>query len=476
MPGDQARDRRLAGPGVAEEHEVPGQRRRGQPGLGAQALDAQELRLLPDLGLHAAQADERVELGEELLEGLGGLLGSGSSGTNVVPRAAGVAPWTGTRPGSPASGSGGRASADRSNVDGSTRGRSNADGGSAAASRPAVHRGALHRGGGRGARDDVDRGRPEVARGGHHVGERRRVRLGVRGADEPGQQVGRRRPPAARAGRRREERPERRVGRADGREPAGGRPGDRLGDGGREACALVADGGARRARRRRRRVARASRRVGRGVMGCSTCGVSRPASGASARDEPPNFSARNAPCATRASASSRETASEILSSVTPEQVELVAQHHQRRLALRHHAAVGEVARQPQVPADGLGQVAGRRRDDGVRLLAAGAEPVEARRHVVDGPGDPQHARGHRGGHLAGDLLLDLVRGRQDLGRRRCRGRRGHLGLLTPPQQACEPAHAVTPTRACAHAAAQLVPRSSEPLATSVVSARLTRSR
>ena len=138
----------------------------------------------------------------------------------------------------------------------------------------------------------------------------------------------------------------------------------------------------------------------------------------------PNFSARNAPCATSASASSRETASEILSSVTPEQVELVAQHHERRLALRHHAPVGEVARQPQVAADGLGQVARRRRDDGVRLLAAGAEPVEPRRHLLDRPRDAVHARGHGGGHPPDDLLLDRVRGRDDLGRRRWRRARG----------------------------------------------------
>ena len=44
-PGDQPRDRRLAGPGVAQEHQVPGQRRRGQPGLDAQPLDRAAARL-----------------------------------------------------------------------------------------------------------------------------------------------------------------------------------------------------------------------------------------------------------------------------------------------------------------------------------------------------------------------------------------------------------------------------------------------
>src|SRR5690606_6188 len=72
--GDEARDRRLARARVPEEHEVPRERRARQSRLRAQLLDAQELGLAMDLVLDPGEAGERVELGEQLVEGADRLL------------------------------------------------------------------------------------------------------------------------------------------------------------------------------------------------------------------------------------------------------------------------------------------------------------------------------------------------------------------------------------------------------------------
>ena len=69
-PGDEPGDRGLAGAGIADEHEVAGHVGGLQPVGAAQRLDAEHLRLVPDLGLDRLEPDERVELGEQLLERL----------------------------------------------------------------------------------------------------------------------------------------------------------------------------------------------------------------------------------------------------------------------------------------------------------------------------------------------------------------------------------------------------------------------
>src|SRR5262249_40195312 len=63
---DQPGNRRFAGAGIADEHKVAGHVGRLQPGCGTQALDAQRLRLVPDLRLDRVETDERFELGEQL--------------------------------------------------------------------------------------------------------------------------------------------------------------------------------------------------------------------------------------------------------------------------------------------------------------------------------------------------------------------------------------------------------------------------
>ena len=116
---------------------------------------------------------------------------------------------------------------------------------------------------------------------------------------------------------------------------------------------------------------------------------------------------RTSPAGTRRARRGRrrpraETASEIRSIVAAEQVELVAQHHQRRLAARHRPAVGQVAGAGAGSAPtASGQVAGRRRDHGVRLRAARAELVQPRDRLADGPDDPlRRARPPSAGSLA----------------------------------------------------------------------------
>ena len=69
-PADQPGHRGLAGAGVSGEHEVPGDRRLLHPRLGAHPLDPQDRDLTVDLPLDALEADQGVELGEQLLDGL----------------------------------------------------------------------------------------------------------------------------------------------------------------------------------------------------------------------------------------------------------------------------------------------------------------------------------------------------------------------------------------------------------------------
>ena len=64
---EQACDRRLARPGIAEEDEVLRGRHLRQPVLEPPRLDLEERDQRPDLLLDRLQADQRVELGLELL-------------------------------------------------------------------------------------------------------------------------------------------------------------------------------------------------------------------------------------------------------------------------------------------------------------------------------------------------------------------------------------------------------------------------
>jgi hypothetical protein len=67
---DHPGDGRLAGAGVAHEDEVPGHIGVLHPGGLTLLLDLEHGDLLMDLALDALQADHRVELGEQLLDGL----------------------------------------------------------------------------------------------------------------------------------------------------------------------------------------------------------------------------------------------------------------------------------------------------------------------------------------------------------------------------------------------------------------------
>ncbi len=68
--GDEAGDGGLAGAGVAGEDQVPGDGGALQAGLGAQPVHPQDRGLAPDLALHRREADQLVELGQPLLDGL----------------------------------------------------------------------------------------------------------------------------------------------------------------------------------------------------------------------------------------------------------------------------------------------------------------------------------------------------------------------------------------------------------------------
>ena len=71
-----------------------------------------------------------------------------------------------------------------------------------------------------------------------------------------------------------------------------------------------------------------------------------------------------------------------------QQVELVDEDHQRGLAPVDGAVVGELAGQPEVAADRLGQVVGRGGHHGVGLGAAGAEAGQPGDGVAHDPVDP----------------------------------------------------------------------------------------
>ncbi len=72
-PADETRDGRLAGAGVADEHEVARHRRRSEACLTTLGVDLEHRDLLMDLPLDPAQPDEVVEFGEEFLDRLLGL-------------------------------------------------------------------------------------------------------------------------------------------------------------------------------------------------------------------------------------------------------------------------------------------------------------------------------------------------------------------------------------------------------------------
>ncbi len=68
MPADQPGHRGLAGARIADEDQVPGDRRLGQTGLRAQLLHPQHGGLPVDLGLDRGQPGQVVQLGEQLLQ------------------------------------------------------------------------------------------------------------------------------------------------------------------------------------------------------------------------------------------------------------------------------------------------------------------------------------------------------------------------------------------------------------------------
>ena len=106
---------------------------------------------------------------------------------------------------------------------------------------------------------------------------------------------------------------------------------------------------------------------------------SRRARGRGRRSRPsPNFSARNRPWATSASASTRKTASKILSMVASSRSSWSHSSISDVFPFRHGAAARELPGQPQVAADRLRQVVGRGRHDGVRLRAARAQVAQPR--------------------------------------------------------------------------------------------------
>ncbi len=80
--GQQSGDGGLARARVAGEHEVPALVEHGQVALAADLLDAEQVRDEVDLVLDAVEADEGVELGQQLVEraGRGQLLGRGRRG------------------------------------------------------------------------------------------------------------------------------------------------------------------------------------------------------------------------------------------------------------------------------------------------------------------------------------------------------------------------------------------------------------
>ena len=65
---EQPGDGRLAGARIAREHEVVARLQRRQLPLSAQLLDAQQAGQATDICLHGVEADEVVELGEELFD------------------------------------------------------------------------------------------------------------------------------------------------------------------------------------------------------------------------------------------------------------------------------------------------------------------------------------------------------------------------------------------------------------------------
>ena len=79
-PADHPGHGRLAGARVAHEDEVTGQVRALQARLAPQRVDLEHGDLLVHLPLDPLETDHRVEVGEQLLEGLGGLLRLGGGG------------------------------------------------------------------------------------------------------------------------------------------------------------------------------------------------------------------------------------------------------------------------------------------------------------------------------------------------------------------------------------------------------------
>ena len=198
-------------------------------------------------------------------------------------------------------------------------------------------------------------------------------------------------------------------------------------------------------------------------------------------DADPNFSDRNLPWATRASASARHTASKTLSIVAAEQVELVDEHHERGLAAVDGAVVGELPRQAEVAAHGLGQVVGGGGHHRVGLGAAGAEAGQPRDRVAHDLVDAAHAgRDGRWNRPGGDHRLDPVERGEEVLARRDGGHDEAITLLDVLAAAEEAAEDPTdmrsrcPSARSARSAAR-APRSSDPLATRS-SCRSTRSR
>ncbi len=470
--GDQAGDGGLAGARIAVEDQVARDRRGVEAGLLAQPLDPQHGRLAVDLTLHVGQADERVELGEQLLHRLRRLLRlRGLLGGLLRLRRLGLYAVSGTacgrgrrrRAGRRVTWQGGCGVVERAELAAyllpdpadliqhlvtDTRdrlalrqleGTRTADGrdqpGTAAAELGGGHRG---RGtDGVGARlAQPGPGEGGIREGAGVVGGVRRLlqeqlRHQRGGAStEPVAALGGEHVLLGRGARARSGRTSRRTrrGSAPRRWPPPPRP----------RPARPPRPHLRRGRRRRARTSASARlptgsahlrpqvevAAGRGVaeLGVEELSVGDERLGVGAVGRVEDLVHRGS-----------------------EQLELFDEDHQRGLLAVDRAGVRPVPRQTEVAVDGLGKVVGRGRDDREGLEAAQAHLLQARQRLVDGARDPDDARDHHRRRVAvAQHRVDAIERREDvlLGRRLA-GRR-----TAAPQRPC-PApchHDFSPTR------------------------------
>ena len=337
-PRDESGDRGLARAGVADEHEVAGEVGVAQALRAPQRLDAQELGLVAHLRLHRLQPDQRVELGEQLLEApLGRFLGVLRWYSCVPTRRRRRRPGRQRRLPRPRVVSPAAASCALP----MTVAVASAEIVSSPSDAAAMASCAMCRGVAAGHRR-----RPATSR---------RPNAGVGAA------------------------PERQALRRGGVET--GRAGaERLGPR-RAGAGRIAETPPRPPPRLRRgRSGRLRRTASSSAARASASSLLRPPQrlcGSMASEPDENFSARKRPWAIERVGVGPARGVEEVVHLRPEQVELVAEHRERGLAARDGSPVGEVARQPQVRGDRFGQVAGGGADDRVGLHRARTELVEA---------------------------------------------------------------------------------------------------